>query len=44
MLLHLRSTQTNLSAGYKSKVQRLREAEGQGSAGKNKKKQAKKTP
>ncbi|OYW29260.1 MAG: hypothetical protein B7Z47_05000, partial [Chthoniobacter sp. 12-60-6] len=44
MLLHLRSTQTNLSEGYKSKVQRLRETEGQGSAGKNKKKQAKKNP
>ncbi|TDU66178.1 arylsulfatase A-like enzyme [Prosthecobacter fusiformis] len=28
MLLHLRSTQLNLSAGYKSKVARLREAEG----------------
>jgi arylsulfatase A-like enzyme len=27
LLTHLRSTQTNLSAGYKSKVQRLREAE-----------------
>lgn len=27
MLLHLRSTQLNLSAGYKSKVQRLREKE-----------------
>ncbi|MBE2282189.1 MAG: sulfatase-like hydrolase/transferase [Prosthecobacter sp.] len=26
LLTHLRSTQTNLSAGYKSKVQRLREA------------------
>jgi arylsulfatase len=27
LLTHLRSTQTNLSAGYKPKVQRLREAE-----------------
>lgn len=27
LLIHLRSTQTNLSAGYKPKVQRLREAE-----------------
>ena len=27
MLDHLRSTQTNYSEGYKSKVQRLREAE-----------------
>ena len=44
MLLHLRSTQTNLSEGYKSKVQRLREAEGQEGAGKNKKKQVKKLP
>jgi hypothetical protein len=26
MLLHLRSTQLNLSAGYKSKAQRLRDA------------------
>jgi arylsulfatase A-like enzyme len=44
MLTHLRSTQTNLSEGYKSKVQRLREAEGQEGAGENKKKQAKKLP
>jgi arylsulfatase A-like enzyme len=44
MLLHLRSTQTNLSEGYKSKVQRLREAEGQVSPGKNKKKALKKLP
>ena len=41
MLLQLRSSQTNLSEGYKSKVQRLREAEGQGNA---KKKPAKKLP
>ena len=27
LLTHLRSTQSNLSAGYKPKVQRLREAE-----------------
>lgn len=44
MLLHLRSTQTNLSEGYKSKVQRLREAEGLEGPGKNKKKQGKKVP
>ena len=44
MLLHLRSTQTNLSEGYKSKVQRLREAEGMVSPGKNKKKLLKKVP
>jgi arylsulfatase A-like enzyme len=30
MLLHLRNTQINLAAGYKSKVQRLREAEDAG--------------
>jgi len=36
MLLHLRSTQTNLSEGYKSKVQRMREAEGKTARGKKK--------
>lgn len=37
MLTHLRSTQTNLSEGYKSKVQRMREAEGMPPKGKKKK-------
>lgn len=37
MLTHLRSTQTNLSEGYKSKVQRMREAEGMPARGKKKK-------
>ncbi|WP_395753017.1 sulfatase [Prosthecobacter sp.] len=42
MLTHLRSTQTNLSEGYKSKVQRMREAEGK--PAKPKKKAAEKLP
>lgn len=36
MLTHLRSTQTNLSEGYKPKVQRMREAEGLPTKGKKK--------
>ncbi len=44
MLLHLRSSQTNLSEGYKSKVKRLREAEEKQGAGQNKKSPAGKLP
>jgi len=36
MLTHLRSTQTNLSEGYKPKVQRMREAEEKPARGKKK--------
>jgi arylsulfatase A-like enzyme len=44
MLLQLRSTQTNLSEGYKSKVKRLREAEEKQGAGKSKKSPTGKLP
>jgi hypothetical protein len=44
MLTQLRSTQTNLSEGYKPKVQRLRESEGKQGAGKDKAAPAKAIP